>query len=228
MTNRYKYGLNSLDASEESHIIDRNRKNGIPGKIARKLLKIACNFMFYFVIAAAVAIVVFMVQNKMAKDTKAFLGVSLYIVQSGSMEPAMKTGSLAIVRSTEADILAAGDVITFKDADSGKLITHRITGVNILGDSYEFITKGDANENVDQTAVAPADIIGKVMFSIPLIGYLLNIAQTKTGLLFMVMVPGALIIFLELRKIFQYADMSEKKKSEKESVLVKGYKEKEL
>ena len=46
-------------------------------------------------------------------------------VASGSMEPQIKTGSLVVTRPVEPDEIAVGDIITFKSASGGTMITHR-------------------------------------------------------------------------------------------------------
>ena len=57
---------------------------------------------------------------------KAF-GFQMYTVISGSMEPAIPTGSLVYVRYEEPDTIVKDDVIAFysNNAD-GSIITHRV------------------------------------------------------------------------------------------------------
>ena len=73
---------------------------------------------------------------------KAF-GFQIYTVISGSMEPAIPTGSLVYVRHEEPDTIVKDDVIAFysNNAD-GSIITHRVVSNSpAMG---QFITKGDA------------------------------------------------------------------------------------
>src|SRR5690242_9053505 len=69
-----------------------------------------------------------------------------FLVQSGSMSPAIKTGDLIIVQS-QAEY-KKGDVITFTD-DGSKKVTHRIAEVRTKNNSVSFLTKGDANQVTD-------------------------------------------------------------------------------
>ena len=54
-------------------------------------------------------------------------GCQIYTVVSGSMEPAIPTGSIVYVKETEASEVKKDDVIAFYGGDnSGAIITHRV------------------------------------------------------------------------------------------------------
>ena len=89
------------------------------------------------------------------------LGYEILVVQSGSMEPSYHVGSLVYVKPVDASKLEAGDVITF-ELGGGVRGTHRIIEVLDDNGSLSFRTKGDANNDVDQSLVAERNIIGKV------------------------------------------------------------------
>lgn len=91
-------------------------------------------------------------------------GISPYIVLSGSMEPALKTGGIVWVRDDHT-LPAVGDIIMYKRGDS--FITHRVTARE--GDWY--ITKGDANPEADPVPVCTEEVKGKVIYSVPFAGY---------------------------------------------------------
>lgn len=80
--------------------------------------------------------------------------IGLSFVESGSMEPAMKTndGFVSVPRALAGDI-DRGDVVVF-DAEflhDGGLVTHRVVDETPQG----YITKGDANPFTDQAADEP-------------------------------------------------------------------------
>ena len=135
----------------------------------------------------------------------------LYTVQSGSMEPSIQTGSLAVVLPT--DTYSAGDVITFNDSTNNKkTTTHRIE--SIIGTSFQ--TKGDANKNIDATPVLKNNVIGKVQFHIPYIGYPIGYAKTLPGLIILIIIPATIIIWEEAKKLkkeWQKIKKSKKKTS---------------
>src|SRR3989344_7332294 len=85
------------------------------------------------------------------------------IVQSGSMEPGIRTGSIVIIKP-EANY-AIGDVITFgEDTKKSAPTTHRITNSQVLEGKTYFTTKGDANDDPDMAEVTADKVIGKVLF----------------------------------------------------------------
>ena len=81
------------------------------------------------------------------------------------MEPTISTGSITLI-----DLKAiphVEDIATFQQNDT--VITHRI--VRQINDQ-KFITKGDANNSDDPTPLYKSQIIGKVILTIPYIGYI--------------------------------------------------------
>lgn len=118
-------------------------------------------------------------------------------VASGSMEPAIKTGSLILTDKTEN--YQEGEIITFKDpTGSSSTVTHRIAG--ILADG-KFQTKGDANNTVDKKSVSQDQVLGLVFLAIPFLGYALGFSKTLAGLIIMIIIPCTLIIYSEVLKI---------------------------
>ena len=104
------------------------------------------------------------------------MGYQLYTVVSGSMEPAVPTGSLVYIKYVEPGDIETGDIIAFYGSDAqGSIITHRVvSNSNAMG---EFITKGDANAENDMNPVTYEQYVGKMVRSIPKVG---GIAQTLT------------------------------------------------
>ena len=72
----------------------------------------------------------------------------VYTVISGSMEPAIPTGSLVYIKEMEPKDVQVDDVIAFYGTkDAASIITHRVVENRVL--MGEFITKGDANATKD-------------------------------------------------------------------------------
>lgn len=96
-------------------------------------------------------------------------GYEIYTVISGSMEPAIPTGSLVYIENAQPEEIKEGEVIAFYGArDSAAVITHRVVENNTL--MGQFTTKGDANEKADVNPVDYEDFIGKAAMSIPWLG----------------------------------------------------------
>ena len=125
------------------------------------------------------------------------VGLKVYTVLSGSMEPHFHTGSVIYVRNVHPQELEVGDIITFMLNES-TVATHRI--VEILPDGNDpsvlrFRTKGDANNEADSGAVHMNNIIGKPIFSIPYFGYVANYIQAPPGS-YVAIAGGALLLIL--------------------------------
>ncbi|GBE58374.1 signal peptidase I W [bacterium BMS3Abin01] len=83
------------------------------------------------------------------------------VVLSGSMEPGIKVGSVVLVAAVNPDDIKVDDIITFPlprkpDNQEPANTTHRVTRVIADSGGLRFITKGDANDTVDNWEVAAA------------------------------------------------------------------------
>lgn len=124
-----------------------------------------------------------------------------FVVQSSSMSPSISAGSIVYVNDVPANQIAQGDVITFQSSADTRT-THKVVEVVETGEERRFRTKGDANEEPDPDFIASGDVIGRVGFHVPLIGYVVSFAQTKVGLLLFVVVPAVLLLGMELRDLY--------------------------
>jgi signal peptidase len=121
----------------------------------------------------------------------------LFVVESGSMEPQLPFLSMILVR--KSDTLSVGDVITVKDsASSLKTYTHRIVKIEENNGQKSYITKGDANDSFDTLLALEKDIVGKLVFVVPYIGFINIWARSPAGFFFIVVVPFVFVILGEL------------------------------
>ena len=109
-----------------------------------------------------------------------------FVILSGSMEPELSPGDVVIVADGQS--ARVGDVITFTNGGSVP-ITHRVVAV----EDGQYVTKGDANENIDSEPVAPSAVVGRVVYTIPAIGHVIIWANTPVGQFALVVVPLVLL-----------------------------------
>jgi signal peptidase I len=130
-----------------------------------------------------------------------FFAYETFIVRSGSMEPAIRTGSLVVVQPIQPPRIAVGDVITYRrPEDPDNSITHRVVevrpasgvagGAGALTAAPVFRTKGDANAVVDPWEVQLQGIAWRVTLSVPLAGYVFAFTQQPLGRALFLIVPG--------------------------------------
>lgn len=122
-----------------------------------------------------------------------------YVVLSDSMSPAIDAGAVVFVDGVPTDRIETGDVITYEQGGAdGNRVTHRVVEVVERDGERQFRTKGDANEDPDPQPVPASRVIGVVGFHVPLIGYVTSFAQTRLGILALVVVPAVLLVVSEM------------------------------
>lgn len=137
-------------------------------------------------------------------------GYRQLIVQSGSMEPTIMTGDVIVI--AKATSYQKNDVITFQDSEKS-ITTHRIYEVDEIGGEKQFITKGDANRAQDNNVVSANQIMGKVVLTIPRLGYFIFFLRSKIGVVIFLIIPACLIVVDEIINIIKQVQ-SKKKVSE--------------
>lgn len=135
-------------------------------------------------------------------------GYGAAVVLSGSMEPELSKDDLIFVKET--DNLEIGDVVVFQD--SGTLIVHRVVDIN----ENFVLTKGDANSGFD-APVEKSSIKGKVVGSIPFVGFIINVLKSPLGI-----VSILILAFLLLELPYRGNDDSETEKIKAEIARLKG------
>lgn len=126
-----------------------------------------------------------------------FFGVKMFTNRTNSMSPTITTGSLIFVKPSTT--YAVGDIISFYAGNEKKsdIRTHRIyqEGGNV------YRTKGDANIAFDEKLVAPRNIIGKVIYIIPVFGYFFQFIKSTLGVALFILLPAIFIITKEIMRI---------------------------
>ncbi len=177
-----------------------------PNKAAMALSYIISGVGSILLLVSVVLFCVFMVPQ--------LFGIKPYAVLSGSMEPEYPVGSLVFVQDANADQLDVGDVITFDQTIVGQgstVVTHRIAQKDTA--NRQFVTKGDANETNDPERVPYASVIGKVVFSIPVVGYMALTMDSFNGKVAMIaVIVGAMILCLVGDQIRRHAKKAARKK----------------
>lgn len=103
-------------------------------------------------------------------------GISPFVVQSASMEPAIPTGSVVFVDTKDVEP-EEGDIITYSlsvGGDKGVFVTHRVKQID--AEKGLIQTKGDNNDNADGWLDKSA-VTGTVIKYIPWCGFALDALQ---------------------------------------------------
>ena len=145
------------------------------------------------------------------------VGLQVFVVLSGSMEPTYHTGSLIYVKKVDPYTIQEGQPITFMMSET-TVATHRVVG--IVPDEEDptvirFRTKGDANDTEDGGLVHYKNVIGRPVFSIPYLGYVADYIQHPPGRYVALSAGAVLLLLVFLPDVFS-EDPDKKKKAEAE------------
>ena len=125
-------------------------------------------------------------------------------VLSDSMEPTYSHGDVAVVRPCPSGDIEEGDILCF--LRDGKKVTHRVVERQDTPAGIEFVTKGDANDDPDNVTVKGSQVIGKLIFHIPRLGFLFDFAQRPIGILAMICVPAVLLAVISIKEYLSRQD----------------------
>lgn len=124
-------------------------------------------------------------------------GYRFLTVVTGSMEPALPTGCIISVKTSEKTLHTPGDIITY--STNGIYITHRISSVGFDGTFY-YQTKGDANKYPDPYVVRIEDVLGRVVFvSPPLLSGAITFVRSGAALAFSTLMFFCIVMAAALR-----------------------------
>jgi len=188
----------------QAHRLLRSGK-AVKGESTLKKIKKIWDVFTTILVAAVVIIAILLVGVRL-------IGLNVYTVLSGSMEPTYHTGSLIYVKKVDYTKLEAGDVITFM-LDEDTIATHRI--VEVVPDENDatvlrYRTKGDANDAVDGSLVHYKNVIGSPVFSIPKLGYLANYIQKPPGMYVAISAGAILMLLVFLPDLFEKEEPKKK------------------
>ena len=183
----------------------------------KSIIKAVFNLLSYLILAGLtifiVYMLVFMLKGMNGDEPPTVLDHQIYIVQSNSMSPTFKTGSLLIIKKVDVTAIRENDIITFRRNRDNVATTHRV--MSILNDEgLQFVTRGDANNVDDPLPVSAEDVSGIVVASLPYIGYFIGFIRTKQGLLICIIIPALILMIFQVLKLLK----EEKKKERKPGI----------
>jgi signal peptidase I len=178
-------------------------------------------------ILATVAIVVFCILLVVGSllfalnqdPRKSLFGYRFYTVLTGSMTPGtsnlsggFSAGDMIFVKMNDPATIKTGDIITYTtDPDGSAYLTHRVVDIKTEVDGQPglwFITRGDTNR-VDDPPVSADRVIGVKVFSIPMLGAILQQIRSNPIPL-IVFIVAALGLIFALRAYFSKSKTTQK------------------
>jgi signal peptidase I len=127
-------------------------------------------------------------------------GLSPNVIISGSMTPALNVGDLVLLEGLHAAMqIETGDIIAFRVKGMDIPVSHRVIEVLQTADGPAYRTKGDADKQADQWVIPHQDVLGKVVYAVPKLGYLAGGLRSRQGFIALVVLPATGLALLEVR-----------------------------
>jgi len=208
-------------------------------KLARKIIKISVNTIFYIVIAFLLVFSLANIQVKKENDIANVFGRGFLAVQSesmsGSLEDSFEKGDMIFVKMLDDEArenLTEGDIVTYFDLTLRAFNTHRIIEVYYDEGAMYLVTQGDNTPGPDQP-IRAIDAKALYVSKWSGAGNTLDYLQTPTGFALFVILPVVFILIFEgivlVRNVLALnkAKMEEKYSLDKEKTMVDLEAEKE-
>lgn len=135
------------------------------------------------------------------RDYINILGLNISIAQDNTMKYTIGNNSLVFSVKEDISKIKENDIIAIKNNSNLKL--RRVTKV-INSDEVQFVIKGDNNYFNDVKYISKDNYEGKVLFSIPFIGLIFKLFQSK------------IVTVIALFLIIYILDMAKRKKKRRQ------------
>ncbi len=139
---------------------------------------------YLFLFCISLVVFPFVIFNILLTRTSILPGARSFVISTGSMEPSLPVGS--IIYTVSKRQYRVGDIIAFLKNNS--TISHRVVG------TY-YITKGDANTDLDQDLILEKNIYGKIVAYVPIIGKIILFYKNPLGIILGTVLPTLLFGF---------------------------------
>lgn len=165
--------------------IDRDM-NTKQEKKENKVIKVISNTLFIIFMLVMIFFISITAQSRLTGSEPSILGHRIYIVESGSMLPALKIDSMLIVKEVAPNEIQIGDIVSYYTNNTDTRVTHRV--VDIQDNGNTFITRGDANNADDPNPLDKERLIGKVIFPIPFVGMIFRTLSKPISIVVLIIV----------------------------------------
>lgn len=138
-------------------------------------------------------------------------GAEGYAVTSDSMKDTINLGDVVFVKKIAFEDLQVGDIITVTSTGGKVNFTHRI--VEIDAQSRTVRTRGDANPSDDPMPTEAERIVGKVWYTVPLLGYIAIAFSGGFGSMWLIILALVAVSLVAVNTVFS-KNKSKKKRGD--------------
>lgn len=210
----------------------------------KKIFKITSDILLYcFIFLGLITIIITLSSKKDIDGATNIFNYQLRLVITDSMAKCSETNvskykiksipknSLVLIKKIEDDDykkIKEGDVLTFRYLYTEQVtITHRVKSI-VEKDTGGYIIElvGDNKTGESELLVQTIDtsieespnyIIGEVVYTSIIIGFILNMLKSSLGIVFIIIIPSFIIILLEVIKIINITIIEKRKLAERKA-----------
>ena len=175
--------------------------------MVKKIIQIFINFLSISMIVISIIALISVVFSPKDEIPSVF-GYSILHVLTGSMEPTITSNDIIVVKKVLPNKIETNDIISFYSREEdiyGEINTHRVIDVEKTESAYFFITKGDANELVDNEKVNGEDLLGKVIWNSSLLGKIIKLLINPIFFILFIALPLFSMIIYNIIKVIKSA-----------------------
>lgn len=181
-------------------------------------------FIWLLLIGITLLIYVADVKIRAMKGDNTPPNFNAYVVLTGSMIPDIMPKDVIFTKKVDIEDIEVGDVITFVSSDNrfaGSIITHRVIEViDDDPDNIKFRTQGDNNNVADLALVEDYNVLGRVFFKIPKVGYIQDFLATQGGWIIVILIPCLAVLSYDIMKLFKAIGTKGSKKKIKSRMIL--------
>ena len=144
-----------------------------------------------------------MVLAMLAATVPSLLGDETFVVEGRTMQPALQSGDLAVIRPTRVDQLVAGDIIVYRTpVDASMVVTRRVLHAESDPSTatWKLQVRGDSEPSSEQISVPASSQLGRMELSVPRLGTLVSVGNGLAGKALLVGVPLVLLALAQRRR----------------------------
>ena len=170
------------------------------------------NIITTVLLVLLIILVIFVFICRITGNAPSIFGYHVFRVQTDSMMPTLNVGDVIIVKSTPAEEIEVGDIITYRVISGsleGQTITHRVVQEPELREGmYYFRTKGDREGAVEDEEVPYDRVEGKYLRTVPVFDKVYTFFLSPAGLITFIAVIMVLFGYEMISLIVSYKSVS--------------------
>lgn len=183
-----------------------------------KGLKIVGNILYALLVILVLLILVVVILQRVSNNTISLGGFRIFNIITESMVPKYEVGDILVAKEIAPGEIKVGDDVVYQGKEgsfAGKTVTHQVIEIEEENGNYKFHTKGIANDEEDPL-VGQEQISGKIVYKIKTISYISKVINNLYSFYFIIFIPIAILIFIEIRRTIMSLKKDKKEVVDKE------------